>query len=86
MTDLSPAQELLALLGKQIAEEEAAVRQRLDRLSQYDDPYIEDQMRREWAQFHMRIQPLLDQREYVIKQLVTIEATKPPAPILLPRS
>jgi len=82
MTDLSPIQELLALLGRQIEEEEIKVRERIDRLSQYDDPYIEDQMRREWAQFHLRIQPLMDQREYIIKQLVAIEACKPPSPWL----
>lgn len=83
MTDLSPSQELLADLGKRIAEEEAVVRQRLDRLSQYDDPYIEDQMRREWSQFHMRIKPMQQQQDYILKLLAQIEACKPPRPMLV---
>lgn len=78
-----PAQELLADIGKRIAEEEAAVRQRLDRLSQYDDPYIEDQMRREWSQFHARIEPMRQEQEYVLKQLTQIEACKPPKTMIV---
>lgn len=80
--DLTAMHELLAMLGKMIAEEEANVRQRLDRLSQYDDPYIEDQMRREWAQFHLRIKPIQEQQEYILKQLAQIAACKPPKPML----
>lgn len=86
MTDLSPVHELLAMLGTQIAEEEIKVRERIDRISQYDDPRIEDAIKDEWNQFHLRIKPLQEQQEYIIKQLVTIEAAKPPAPILIPLS
>jgi hypothetical protein len=84
MTDLSPVQELLALIGKQIAEEEIKVRERVGRLSH--DPELGDEIREEWHKYHLRIQPLLDQREYIIKQLVTIEAAKPPVPILVSRT
>jgi hypothetical protein len=84
MTD--PTQELLALLGKQIEEEEMKVRERVDRIAQYDDPGIEDAIRDEWHRFHLSIKPLQEQREYIIKQLVTIEAANRPAPIVLPRT
>lgn len=83
MTDLTPVQELLADLGKQIAEEEIKVRERVDRLAQYDDPYIEDQMRREWAQFHARIEPLQRQQRYILNQLAQIEALNMPLPIVI---
>jgi hypothetical protein len=86
MADLSPTQELLADLGRQIAEEEIKVRGRIDRISEYDDPDVEDTIREEWHQFHLRIRPMLEQREYVIKQIVTIEACKPLPVMILPRS
>lgn len=79
------ARDLLADLAKRIAEEEASVRQRLDRLSQYDDPYIEDQMRREWAQFHARIEPMRKEQEYILRQLVQIEVCKTPGPMIVPK-
>jgi hypothetical protein len=79
------ARMLLADLGRRIAEEEATVRQRIDRLSRHDDPYIEDQMRREWEQFHKRIEPMRQEQEHFLKLLVEIEACKPPAPIIIER-
>ncbi len=84
MTDLSLVQELLADLGKQIAEEEAKVRERIDRISQHDDLGIEDEIREEWNLFHMHIKPMREQQEYILKQLATLENMKRPAPMVMP--
>lgn len=83
MSDLSAVHELLANLNRMIAEDEAATKERIDRLSQYDDPYIEDQMRREWSQFNARVEPIRRQREAIIKQLADLEALKPLPPVLV---
>jgi hypothetical protein len=78
-------QELLADLGKRIAEEEIKVRERINRITHMANPAdVEDQIREEWHKFHLAIKPMEEHRDYVIKQLVQIEACKPPAPIVMP--
>lgn len=87
MTDLAPAHELLADLGKRIAEEELKVRERIDRITHYAHPDdVQDQVREEWNRFHRAIEPMQRQREYVIKQLAIIEAAKILGPIVVPNS
>lgn len=83
MTDLSPAHELIADLDRRVAEEEAKVRERIDRLRHYAGPDTEDEIREAWGRFNMSVEPMRRQRDYVIKQLATIEAMKIPAPIVI---
>lgn len=66
--------ELLADLGRRIQEEENKVRERIDRLSQYDSPGIEDEIREAWHQFRACIKPMQDEQQDILKQLATIEA------------
>lgn len=86
MDDLSATHELLALIGLQIQGEETKLRERIDRLRQDDDPRNEDLVRDASDRFRQSIQPLVDQREHIIKQIVTIEACKPLPVMILPRS
>lgn len=81
---IDSARELLADLGKRIAEEEAAVRERVDRISGYDYPHAKEAIRDEWEQFNLRIAPMHREREHVIKLIVDAEACKPPAPMVIP--
>lgn len=83
MTDLSPAHELIADLDRRIAEEETKVRERIDRLRHYAGPDEEDEIREAWGRFNMSVEPMRRQRDYVIKQLATIEAAKIPGPIVI---
>jgi hypothetical protein len=83
MTDLSPARELIADLDRRIAEEETKVRERIDRLRAYAGPDEEDEIREAWGRFNMSVEPMRRQRNYVIKQMATIEAMKIPGPIVI---
>jgi hypothetical protein len=83
MTDLSPAHELIADLDRQIAEEETKVRERIDRLRHYAGPDEEDEVWEAWYRFNMAVEPMRRQRDYVVKQLATIEAMKIPGPIVI---
>jgi hypothetical protein len=83
MTDLSLARELIADLAMRIAEEEEKVRERVRRLRHYAGPDEEDEIREAWGRFNMSVEPLRRQRDYVIKQLATIEAMKIPGPIVI---
>ena len=77
------AHELLAMLGKMIADEEAKVRELTMQRTYHQDPDIDRWINREWNEFYLRVEPLRQQQEYIIKQLATIEACKPPKPIVL---
>lgn len=83
MTDLSPAHELIADIDRRIAEEEEKVRERVRRLRAYAGPDEEDEIREAWGRFNMSVEPMRRQRDYVIKQLATIEAMKIPGPIVI---
>lgn len=83
MTDLSPAHELIADLDRRVAEEETKVRERIDRIKYYAAPDEEDEIREAWGRFNMTVEPMRRQRDYVIKQLATIEALKIPGPIVI---
>lgn len=77
MTDLSLTNELLANIDRQIAEEEAQVRERIHRLCRHDDHDSRLRTRDEWHQFNLRIKPLRNERDHIVKQLAAIEACKP---------
>jgi hypothetical protein len=81
MSDLSSAHELIADLDRRIVQEETKVREKVDRLKNYDD--AEDEIREIWGRFQMAVEPMRRQRNYVIKQLATIEAMKAPMPIVI---
>lgn len=81
MSDLSPSHELIADLDRRIVQEETKVREKVDRLKHYDD--AEDEIREIWGRFQMAVEPMRRQREYVIKQLATIEGMKLPGPIVI---
>lgn len=83
MTDLSAAHELIADLDRRIAEEETKVRERIDRIRHYAGTGGEDEMREAYGRFNMNVEPMRRQREYVIKQLATIEAMNIPGPIVI---
>lgn len=85
MTNLSAAHELLALIAKQVLDEESNLREQIDRLREDDDPRNEDLAREASNRFRQSVQPLLDQRDYIITQLATIEACKPAPVMILPR-
>ena len=83
MTDLGPAHEFLAMITAEIAKEQDEVRGRIDRLRELDGSReaIED----EWYRSGLRLRPLFDQRDHIVKQLVAIEACKQLPPIVVPK-
>lgn len=83
--DLKSVHELLAMLGKMIADEEAKVIELTNHRTYHHDPDIDRWIRREWNEFYLRVEPIRKQQEHIIKQLVQIESCKPPAPMILPK-
>lgn len=86
MTDLSLTHELLADIDRQIADEEARVR---DHLARACPGYSDDHASRkfvndEWHSFRKRIKPLQEQRDHILQQLVAIKACEPPPVIVVP--
>jgi uncharacterized protein YhaN len=82
MSEMSPAQELLADLGTRIAEEEAKVMKKIDRLSQYETD-AQYEIQQAWDKFQMQVEPMRRQQEYILKKLAQIEACKPPVPVVV---
>lgn len=83
MTEPNPAHELLAMLGKMIADEEAKVMELTQRRTYHSDPDIDRWISREWSEFRLRVEPMRKQQEYILKQLAQIEACKPPKPMVV---
>jgi hypothetical protein len=83
MIEPNSAHELLAMLGKMIADERANVMELTHNRTYHSDPDIDRWIRREWNEFYLRVEPLRRQQEHILKQLAEIENMKPPKPMVV---
>jgi hypothetical protein len=71
--------ELLARLNEMIAEKKAQVIERIRRLPRWDESAI----KYEWGRFYSSIEPIEQQRQHVLQQLVGIKAHQMPPPLFI---
>jgi hypothetical protein len=85
MAELDPVRELLADLGRRIHQEQMRAMEQIDRIKAiYADPDRREELEREqWRRCALAVEPLVEQRMAIIKQIVELEAMKPPNPAII---
>jgi len=78
MTDEADTQAFLVMIGKEIAESEAATRLRISM-----SPNDKDYARREWELFEMRVAPLRSQRDAILAATVRVKSFEGPPTIIM---
>lgn len=84
LPNVTLAREMFAMLEKMIADDRSDTWERTRRLREQDDPAVNRWIEEEWSLFRLRVRPMRDQQDYILKQLVELENMKRPVPILVP--